>query len=92
LLQLRDEEIYFCGAHTGGEVDLFFLRRGKRWGVEIKYASSPKRTAVMEQMISAFNIRKLYIVYAGKQRYTLSKTIEAIPISMLISWAQEFNS
>ncbi len=91
-LQLRDEEIYFYGAHGGGELDLFFLRRGKRWGVEIKYASVPKRTTQMDHMITDLGLKKLYVVYAGHERFPLSKKIEAVPLSQLQSLRKDFGA
>jgi len=44
ILELSNEEIYFYATHAGAELDLFFVKNGKNWGIEIKYQDAPKKT------------------------------------------------
>ncbi len=82
-LNLREEEVYYWAVHTGAELDLVFLRRGKLWGVELKYNEAPKLTKSMKSAIEELELEHLWVVYSGNNCYPLSSKVSAVPINTL---------
>ncbi len=37
----RKEQLYFWITHSGAELDLFWVEKGKNWGIEFKYLDAP---------------------------------------------------
>jgi len=42
LQSVKPAQAFFCATHTGAEVDLFFISRGRRYGVECKFSETLK--------------------------------------------------
>ncbi|MBU0744739.1 MAG: DUF4143 domain-containing protein, partial [Gammaproteobacteria bacterium] len=82
-LNLADDEIYFWAVHTGAELDLVFQRKGKLWGVEIKYNESPTKTKSMVSAFEELSLAHLWIIYPGTKDYKIDKNITAIGINNL---------
>lgn len=80
-LQLKEEEASFWGVHTGGEIDLVFNRKGKMYGVEIKYAQAPSMTPSMHSVFTELPLKHLWVVYPGRESYPLSHDVKVIPLS-----------
>ncbi|MBU1121920.1 MAG: ATP-binding protein [Candidatus Omnitrophota bacterium] len=80
-LGLKEEEVYFWGVHTGAECDFIFLKKGKLWGVEVKYQDAPHLTPSMRSAIDELSLEHLWIVYPGNRMYTLADKITVLPIS-----------
>lgn len=77
----RNEELYFWGTHTGGEIDLFWQSRGKNWGAEFKNMDAPRRTRSMTTAIEDLSIEHLWVIYPGKEVYKLAANISVMPLS-----------
>lgn len=89
----RDEELFYWRTHTGSEVDLFWMHRGKNWAVEVKYSDAPKATKSMRSVLEDLNLEHLWVVYPGKTQYRLDKKITALPISEIkVDWDYSFGS
>ena len=84
-LNLRENETYFWKAHTGAELDLFFNKRGKSWGIEVKYNEAPTLTKSMISAIAELSLAHLWIIYPGKENYKLDKNISVISLASLTS-------
>ena len=82
-LNLREEEVWFWSTHTGAELDLLFEKRGKRWGIEIKYADAPTLTQSMKSALEELSLAHLWVVYPGNQDYRLDTRVSVIPIQNL---------
>jgi len=82
-LNLREEEVFYWAVHTGAELDLVFLRKGKLWGVELKYSEAPKLTKSMKSAIEELSLEHLWVVYPGDTSYSLSSNASAVPITNL---------
>jgi len=82
-LNLREEEVFYWAVHTGAELDLVFLRKGKLWGVELKYSEAPKLTKSMKSAIEELSLEHLWVVYPGDTSYSLSSNASAVPINNL---------
>ena len=64
-----------------GRDDLLVLAKGKRYGFEFKYADAPGRSRSMHAAIHSLNLNHLWIVYPGKEAYTLEHNITVVPLS-----------
>jgi len=82
-LNLRQEEVFFWAVHTGAELDLVLKKRGKLYGIEVKYNEAPKLSKSMTSAISELLLSHLWIIYPGSENYKLSKEISVISISKL---------
>jgi predicted AAA+ superfamily ATPase len=74
------EEAFFWGVHTGAELDLVFEKKGKLYGVEVKYTQAPSLTPSMRFALKELSLKHLWVVYPGKERYSLSKNITVVPV------------
>jgi len=81
LLGLREEEVFFWGVHTGAKCDLVFSRKGKLWGVEVKYQDAPRITPSMRSAVGELSLAHLWVVYPGDKSYSLDKSITVLPIA-----------
>lgn len=82
-LQLKEEEAFFWGVHTGAELDMVFEKKGKLYGIEVKYTQAPSLTPSMRFALSELSLRHLWVVYPGKEKYPLSHDITVIPLADL---------
>lgn len=83
LLALRENQIYFWGIHTGGDLDLVFEKNGGLYGIEIKYTKAPAVTASIKAAIAELSLKHVWIVYSGKDEYPLAKNVTAVPLGAL---------
>ncbi len=47
IVKPTDQQFYFWSSHSGVEIDLFWQKGGKEWGMEFKYMDSPTLTKSM---------------------------------------------
>lgn len=78
---LREEEAFFWGVHTGAELDLVFERKGKLYGVEVKYSQAPSLTPSMRFALKGLSLKHLWVVYPGKEKYSLNRNITVVPLT-----------
>jgi len=76
-LHATPEEVYFWGTQAGAELDLLFVRDGKKIGYEFKYTDQPKITPSMQIAIHDLNLDHLFVIYPGTDRFPLSEKITA---------------
>lgn len=82
-LNLREEETFFWAVHTGAELDLVFAKKGKLWGIEIKYDEAPRLTKSMKFAMSELSLSHLWVIYPGTENYPLDKNISAVSIEKI---------
>jgi len=82
-LSLREQEVFFWGVHTGGELDMVFQRRGRLCGVELKFQDAPRMTPSMHSALEELKLAHLWVVYPGKESYSLAKNVRVIPLTEL---------
>lgn len=80
-LQLEEGQFYFWGVHGQLELDLLALRDGGMEGFEIKYTDRPTLTPSMRQAVELLGLKKLYVVYPGRERFLLLDQVEAISLA-----------
>jgi len=81
ILGLRENEAFFWGVHTGAELDLVFERKGKLYGVEIKYAQAPSFTPSMRFAMQELSLKHLWVIYPGNEAYLLDRNATVVPLS-----------
>jgi len=82
---IRPAQAFFWATHSGAEVDLFFIHRGRRYGIECKFSETPKKTRSMSQAIESLNLAHLWVIYPGEYAYPLSKQISVWPMKNLLT-------
>lgn len=82
---VRPEAAYFWATHTGAELDLLLLKRGRRYGVEVKFQDAPRMTASMRIALSDLRLEHLTVLYPGDLRYDLDRRVTVVPLAQLAS-------
>ena len=77
------DEAYFWAVHNQCELDLFFQKDGKRYGVEFKFSESPQISRSMEYSFKHLHLDQLYCIYPGDQIIPLQKNILACGLKNL---------
>jgi predicted AAA+ superfamily ATPase len=78
-----ERNAYFWGTPAGAELDLLLFVRGKRIGVEAKYADAPGLTRSMHSARHDLGLRRILVVYPGSTAYALDERCDVIPLSEL---------
>jgi len=82
-----DELAYFWATHAGAEVDLYWQHEGENWACEFKYVDAPTMTKSMHISLENLKLKKLWIIYPGKKRYSIYKQgarrvkVEVLPLN-----------
>ena len=71
-------EPYFWSTYSGAEVDLFFSKNGKRYGIEFKFNEAPKISKSMHIAINDLGLSHLYVIYPGKDSYPVTENISMV--------------
>ncbi|HLD69679.1 MAG TPA: DUF4143 domain-containing protein, partial [Candidatus Omnitrophota bacterium] len=82
-LEIRENQAYFWGVHTGAEIDLIFEKNGRLYGMEVKYTQAPALTPSIKAAIEELSLKHVWVVYSGKQEYPLAQNVTAVPLSGL---------
>ena len=77
---VEPDEIYFWATHNGAEVDLVFLKDGRKYGVECKRMDAPRLTPSMRAAIDELKLDRLAVVYPGPMRYQLAQLISVVTV------------
>lgn len=73
------EDPYYYAVHAGAELDLFFLRGGRRYGVEIKRSDAPRSRKGYAVLVSDLQLDHLFVVYPGDRVYPIGERVTALP-------------
>ncbi len=74
---------YFWATHSGAELDLVFLWKGKKIGFEVKFNEAPGLTKSMSASVEALGLSHLYVVYPGEHDYPMTEQITAWPLQRI---------
>lgn len=83
LAALDSPEAYFWATQGQAELDLMFMRVGRRYGVEVKFDETPKVTRSMHTAIAELHLDHLWIVYPGEHEYPVDKRITVWPLAKI---------
>lgn len=81
ILKKSENEVFFYATHSGAEIDLFWMSKGKNYGAEFKFKDAPKITRSMSSCIKDLSLEKLFVIYPGDKEYFLSEKIEVVPLT-----------
>lgn len=76
---LKEDEVFFWSVHSAAEVDLVFQKKGRLYGLEVKYAQAPRVTNSMRSAMAELSLSHLWIIYPGTTSYQLERNITVIP-------------
>jgi hypothetical protein len=76
-----ERDAYFWSTLRGAELDLLLLRRGRRYGFEFKCTDAPSMTRSMHTALEDLQLERLYVIYPGRERYSLHARVEALPFA-----------
>ncbi len=88
---LGSDEAYFWSTQRGAELDLLLFRNGMRWGFEFKCSDAPSMTKSMHIALNDLCLKRLFVIYPGKERYGLHNKVEALPLSECSDLARIFH-
>jgi predicted AAA+ superfamily ATPase len=77
-----ERNAYYWRTQAGAELDLLLLLRGRRIGVEVKYADAPSMTRSMHVSIESLKLDRLYVIYPGTEAYALRPGVEVLPLPL----------
>ena len=77
-----ERNAYYWRTQAGAELDLLLLLRGRRIGVEVKYADAPAMTRSMHSAIESLGLDRLYVVYPGNDPYALRPGVEVVSLPL----------
>jgi predicted AAA+ superfamily ATPase len=85
LRALRPSDAYYWATHNGAELDLLFMHRGRRFGVEFKLNEAPGATRSMHVAMADLNLKHLWVVYPGRERFEMAPGLSAWPLTDVAS-------
>ena len=74
----------FWRAHTGAEIDLLVMHRGRRFGFEFKLTDAPGVTPSMRSALADLRPHALDVIHAGRETYPLAKNVRAVALERLL--------
>jgi hypothetical protein len=83
LVAIEPDAAYFWATHQGAELDLLLMRRGRRFGVEIKRADAPRMSPSMHRALADLKLDRLIVIYPGAIEYPLAPRVLACPVARL---------
>lgn len=91
--QIQPDDAYFWATHNRAELDLLFLKNGRKIGFEIKLNARPSLTPSMRIAVRDLKLDKLFVIYPGKENYDLDDRTQVVSIFCLekikqLRWVQ----
>jgi predicted AAA+ superfamily ATPase len=85
---IRPDELFFWATHGGAELDLFFLKDGRRFGVECKREDAPRLTRSIHTALNDLQLDHLAVIYPGERPYPLAERVTVMPLKSLATNAE----
>jgi len=79
--KFQPDESYFWATHNRAELDLLFIKDGRKIGFEVKLHERPALTPSMRIATRDLKLKKLFVIYPGKENYRLDDRIQTLSIS-----------
>jgi uncharacterized protein len=81
---MSPSQAWFWATHQGAELDLMFLFRGYRFGIEVKYSESPKLTRSEKSALTTLKLQHLWVIHPGNHSFPMMDRVTAIPVKDVI--------
>lgn len=78
-----ERDSYFWAAPSRAELDLLLIRKGRRWGIEVKYSDAPTMTRSLHSAIDELDLERAWIVYPGKVSYPVHKKVQCVGLEQM---------
>jgi predicted AAA+ superfamily ATPase len=78
-----ERNVFFWATQSGAELDLLVHSRGKRYGIEAKYADAPRIGRSMRVALDDLRLERLWVVHPGSESYALDDRVHAIGVADL---------
>jgi predicted AAA+ superfamily ATPase len=75
----------------GAEIDLILRRGDALYGVECKRTDTPRLTPSIRIALDDLNLKHVFVIYPGTQRFPLASQVEAVPLQTLVKGVSLFN-
>jgi hypothetical protein len=62
---------------------LFFIQRGRRYGIEANFIEAPKATRSMKIALDDLGLAHLWVIYLGQKAYPVQEKITVWPLQEL---------
>ncbi len=86
------DEVFFWATHQGAEIDLILRRDGALYGVECKRTDTPRLTPSIRIALDDLNLKHVFVIYPGTQRFPLASQVEAVPLQTLAKGVSLLNN
>ncbi|MBA4389643.1 MAG: hypothetical protein C0399_01735 [Syntrophus sp. (in: bacteria)] len=86
----RPPEAFFWATHNRAEIDLLFMARGRRYGVEVKFSEAPLFTKSMRTALVDLGLDHLWIIYPGKEIYPVHDKVTVWPLKEIAKLSDQF--
>jgi len=80
-----EEEAYFWGVHSQGELDLMLVKDGQRLGFEFKFSDSPRLTPACRMALDCLKLDQLTLVCPGDAAHELEAKVRVRSLSRIIA-------
>ncbi len=80
---LRPQAAHFWATHNGAELDLFLIKNGRRYGIEVKREDAPRMTPSMRIALEDLRLDHLTVLYPGTEPYRLGPKVTVVPLGQL---------
>ena len=82
---VRPQAAHFWATHNGAELDLFLIKNGRRYGIEVKREDAPRLTPSMRVALEDLRLDHLTVLYPGSEPYSLGSKVTVVPLSRLVA-------
>jgi predicted AAA+ superfamily ATPase len=86
LSKLKSRDFYHWRTHTGTELDLMVLKKGRKLGFEIKFSETPIITRSMLSALDDLKLDHVFLIYKGNRKLSLNQKISAVPASNIFDY------
>lgn len=80
----RATDAYFWRTAAGAELDLLLSHKGRRIGIEVKYADAPRFGPSMGIAMQDLRLDRLLVIYPGEKSYDIGERMLVLPLGSAI--------
>jgi len=77
-------QAFFWGTHSGAELDLMLLLRGKRYGIEFKCSDAPVMTKSLHIALADLKLAGARVVFPGNENYPVHEKVRVCGLKDLL--------
>ena len=82
-------DAYFWSVHSGAELDLLLMHKGRRYGIEFKYSEAPKVSRSMHSAVELLHLDRLWVITPRRNSYPIREDIAVCGLQAFREWWSE---